>query len=297
MSKSPDGNRKSLQSLLLTVVQDAMEKEGITCQGGKGNKGVLFVEKEIARYLGISEGLTGSSQCVYTSLESPCELCRRCKSADPCIKTWGLITERKSAAIKSISIFETSSKIKSTPEKDKEMLRDPALISVPENTTFSPYVPQITISLYDPSIDPESRHILQRAYAEANGPPRNEIRLLKLLQKFASVYGTSICHSSLREAVVLYCRQRWHETRTCLPKLIEQQTRAFHELQVRLNEPEKLDEGDLFAAFLLTHHFFCLKQHDKGMMHLRGLFTIMQFLEEGWREYDWIHVQRVLDHV
>ena len=70
----------------------------------------------------------------------------------------------------------------------------------------------------------------------------------------------------------------WYDTCTHFDEIIEQRQRALRALRIRLGEPAKLDEGDLFATSLLALHFFRLGNCHEGMKHVQGFFSIMHYL-------------------
>ena len=118
-------------------------------------------------------------------------------------------------------------------------------------------------------------YILQRVYEEGCYLRHPELSSLRLFQKFAFVYGQSISHPSLRQAVLLYCRPFWWAT---FDEVIEQRHRALHALRMRINDPDSVDEGDLFASYLIAMHFLRMQEQHEGRKHVDGFFSILRHL-------------------
>lgn len=159
---------------------------------------------------------------------------------------------------------------------------NPTLDYAQDNSTSSSMISlSRPVSNYDPRIDATDVSILQHAYEEACNVNHKELIFLRLFRRFSYVYGHSIKHPSLREAVLLYCRGIWDDTWGSCEEIIKQDSRAFHAMQVRLNEPATVNEGDLFAAFLLAHHHLRSNEYSEGMENVRGLFTLMGYLYDS----------------
>jgi hypothetical protein len=137
--------------------------------------------------------------------------------------------------------------------------------------------PSRALSVYDASIDSADVYLLQRTYCEAFVDTHEEVVWLRLFQKLAYIYGPSITHPSLRQAILLYCRYLWRESHT-FEDIERQRQRARYALRLKLNQPSKVDEGDLFAAFFMASHFLLMRERKEGLKHVSGFFALMQHL-------------------
>jgi hypothetical protein len=141
-------------------------------------------------------------------------------------------------------------------------------------TQLTQWVPSRPLTNYDPSIEPAQRYILQRTYLE--GPEEFHYHL-NLIHVFAIVYGSTISHATLRQAVVLFCQLIWRDTFTGF-EMEEQRRRARHALSRKLTDPKKIDEGDLLAAFFLAAYCFESGSSAEGRRHTLGFRSLMRHL-------------------
>jgi hypothetical protein len=152
--------------------------------------------------------------------------------------------------------------------------------------TWSP-VAQLTqsraISNYDPSIDSAETYLLQRAYLDPSALDNISQLELRLILKIALVYGHSIRHPILRQAVVLFCLPIWSDGQS---KVEEQRRRTRNALKCRLNGPVKLDEGDLLSVFLVHRHYTISASDGnttEAKRHAEGFFSLINFLQSAGR--------------
>src|SRR5205814_6004229 len=137
--------------------------------------------------------------------------------------------------------------VPSIPEKTSAKKEATAADAVPVMTSntidgLSDLSRSRPVLIYDTSISSADTYILHRAYLEGSFANHNELVRLRLIQKFAFVYGQSLSHPSLRQAVLLYCRPFWRETCTW-DEIIEQRHRALNALRRRISDHDSLDEG------------------------------------------------------
>lgn len=166
-------------------------------------------------------------------------------------------------------MFENPSHVQPTVSSNSSC----GFLDVPTQTTRLEVSRPLTI--YDPSIDPEDVYILQSAYSEASNPTHPQQNVFRLFQKFSLVYGPSILHPSLRHTVVTFC-MRW------LPYLnhgfFEMDGRvqsARRALRHRLSDVTKIDEGDMFASFLLALHGIEGCKYNEAKIHVQGFINLM----------------------
>jgi len=130
------------------------------------------------------------------------------------------------------------------------------------------------VTVYDSSIDPMALHILQKAF-ESFTDPSHEVFVHRLIPKFALIYGTSISHPSLQRAIVLYCAPMWNEFSSA-DKIAQLRRSACQALGRRLKRPDVLEEGDLFASFLVACHFY--KSGSDEQSYTKGFFAVARRL-------------------
>jgi hypothetical protein len=245
--------------------------------GEQGNGDVRFVGNDTKRY-NLVTSLSLTCQCVYQSLELPCDTCRESNSADPCVKTWGPKKQREQSTVTRVSMFEvTDGEI----VVQNEPRQDDIWLPVTQLTQSRP------ISNYDPSIDSAETHLLQRVYLNPSALDTLSVLELRLICQIACVYGPSICHSSLRRAVILFCLPIWSES-MCANRLEEQRRQTRNALKCRVNDPAKLDEGDLLSVFLVARHYtLCASFGDgnytEAQRHTKGFFSLINFLQSAQR--------------
>src|SRR5271170_2416270 len=99
-------------------------------------------------------------QCVYESLDLPCNTCRESNTAEPCVKAWGPKTERAQSSVVRVSMFQVP-----PPLEDEDLTPDEQPTG---DTLFQQSMSDLSgpISNYDSSIDSATLYILQRAYLE-----------------------------------------------------------------------------------------------------------------------------------
>jgi len=142
-----------------------------------------------------------------------------------------------------------------------------------------PLFPSKPVTLYDRSINSADTHILQHIYyVEGSSLEHEELLCQRLFQRFAFCYGQSIWHPTLRHVVILHCRSVLFPTLRFNDEDADRRQLARHALRIRLNTPEMLDEGDLFAAFFLCCHFCRRRCFDEAVNHLLGFFALEQHL-------------------
>jgi len=128
-------------------------------------------------------------------------------------------------------------------------------------------------SLYDPTIDPCDLRIL--CYSRFSNDPWFDLRKV-----FGSQYSPFINHASLRPALcalALCFKKRFLSDKVQIEgtpeKYISQAQRSLIQKQ---SCPTTIDEGDLFAAFLLS--FTQRRLDHRFMIHCRGAISIMRHL-------------------
>jgi hypothetical protein len=135
-----------------------------------------------------------------------------------------------------------------------------------------------TPSHYNPSVDSKYLRLLEWVYRNEFSPSlHGATRVFALIQKFTGLYGPSVLHPSLRYAVCAYSAfshsgpPEYDEYNT---EEFVQRTRAV--LKQRFNDITLLDEGDLFAVFLLA---MCESDElDSFYIHLEGFVSFLEFL-------------------
>lgn len=225
---------------------------------------------------GTSSGGLYLRQCIFTSDDSPCDLCRELGREKSCIKMWGPKTsETIKVSTQKVSMFEVSVP-DIVPETNEQSASACDQTSHSTANAMIPF-PSLDLSrpvtVYDSSIDPMDAHILQRGFRVFND---SSFLTRVLIPKFALAYGPSITHPSLRQAVILFCRTQFPEFSE--PNHITlQRRRACLALGRRLKRPNILDEGDLFSAYFIALH--CkLQRSDKAEKHMEGVLALTKHL-------------------
>ena len=167
----------------------------------------------------------------------------------PCIKEWGPKTQARLASDQELSIFNTS--------PDEVLYR-----------SISPYI------YYQP-VDTAYTYILQYAWSATSFPMPYTSKLPLVLQKFAFVYGPSISHPTLQHAVCAIGASSLFGPDEV--KVGGYTMRACQALRYRLSNPAEIDEGDLFASFLLAMDS-AVAHRDQYKMHVQGFVSIMNHL-------------------
>lgn len=173
-------------------------------------------------------------------------------------------------------------------------LQDDELVVPDEQRTEETWSPvaQLTqsrpISNYDPSIDSAETYLLQRVYLNPSALDNISQPELRLILKIAIVYGHSIRHPILRQAVVLFCLPIWSGMVTH-DQLEEQRCRTRYALRARMNDPTKLDEGDLLAMVLVGRHYMLWTaargegNHTEARRYADGFLAIMHHVLRRFR--------------
>jgi len=135
------------------------------------------------------------------------------------------------------------------------------------------------LSLYDETIDPFDLGVLQHEY-DQNPLNTSHGWLSRYFVRFiASQYGKSIHSPHLRIATVLFvasmnsCQPCGGETHLIMIR----RDRLIKSLRFRLNQPDNLDESDLFAAFLYTLHL-CRCHSNEWTTAMRACCAIIRYL-------------------
>ena len=116
--------------------------------------------------------------------------------------------------------------------------------------------------------------------------------LTALARILGQVYGQSIAHQSLRPAIIL--NAVYHENNTLQAQIlaVESLQLALHALGQKLKDPSKLDEGDLFTAFLLAMSSMKLKDFLKHSLGV--IFYHEAFVPKPWQQRCFIQTCSVL---
>lgn len=158
-----------------------------------------------------------------------------------------------------------------------------SLLSNPTSTrrtsaTLLQLGPPRPVTLYDPSIDPADAHVLQHTYLEASDLEHEELLCQRMFQRFAFLYGQSLLHPTLRHVVVLHCRAALLLKLNVNDDDADRRQLARRALRRRLNVPEIVDVGDMFAAFFLCCHFLRRRCFSEDVIHLLGFLALAQHL-------------------
>jgi hypothetical protein len=134
------------------------------------------------------------------------------------------------------------------------------------------------VHLYDPEVDPKEVQVLQFAYLHAFELPHQEEYLLRLLKLFSNedMWGLSIKHPALRFAVCTYS--------SCFMDHADSfdhlwyYSRAVKTLRLKLQSPDSIDEGDLFAVALLAMWAGNMCLEDDFIKHTQGFMSLKKHL-------------------
>lgn len=135
------------------------------------------------------------------------------------------------------------------------------------------------LSLYDQTIEPSDRAILEREFhpnrlrfPESETLPRSFVYFL------VKQFGKSLHNQLLRQATILFLISLGSTGDKDSESILIRRGRVIHSLNLRLNQPDSLDETDLFATFLLTVHFYWTNNSNEGVIHMRGCLAMIRHL-------------------
>jgi len=129
-------------------------------------------------------------------------------------------------------------------------------------------------------------HLLQRAYRNPSAlDPVSEVEL-RLISHFPSIYGASIRHPVLRQAVVLFCMPFWPDMFD-QSGIKEQQRRILYALSVRITDPNEVDEADLLAILLVAQHYALLARthgdFTEASRHAKNFYSLLTHVFRRFR--------------
>jgi hypothetical protein len=134
------------------------------------------------------------------------------------------------------------------------------------------------ISLYDETIDPADRAILERQYYAYSRSDPNLVHVLDAFVQFiATQYGKSINSPILRQATILYLTSI---SSTEDDLMLTRRARLIPALQFRISQTNLLDDSDLLATFIFMFHFVAVGDQDGFLICLRGCLAIIQHLSD-----------------
>jgi hypothetical protein len=134
------------------------------------------------------------------------------------------------------------------------------------------------ISLYDETIDPADRAILEHGYDwNSWSDPNNQSVHIAFVRFIGAQYGKSINNPVLRQATILYLTALSnHDDESTLLR----RARLLPALQFRISQINLVDDVDLFATFLLMNHFMVVGDRDGALISLRGCQAIIRHLSD-----------------
>jgi hypothetical protein len=138
--------------------------------------------------------------------------------------------------------------------------------------------PSRQVSPYDASVDPKDVQVLQFGYRHAFELPHQEQSLMRLFTKLAFVYGPAISHRSLHHALCAYLGHWSGSANNYEQELYHH--RAVSALQLKLDNPRLVDEGDLFAVALLAMWAACYREDERFMAHTTGFASLVKHLSK-----------------
>lgn len=153
------------------------------------------------------------------------------------------------------------------------------------------------IAEYDPPVDSESRPILDFIHSHQSPRFPQMLYFLKFIQVLAQKFGRSFQHSrSLRHAIFAFTDSGIFFTNGC-PQLRNQRKvknydRAIKALRQRLEKPDSINEGDLFAStFLALADYYDYPKNQEERMrpflaNLGGFLAIANYLCDS-RKMKW----------
>lgn len=174
-------------------------------------------------------------------MKSPCKFCQS-RDLSPCVKSLGPKTEARSATRSLVSR---------------------------------------ALTIYDPTIDPADVHLLQYAYSDAGSMfvGANFIPN-EFFQTFVPIYGQSIKHFALREAIIAVVTRRHHEIAPSTSFHLVRANSAIAALANKLYNPALLDEGDLLVSCLLILWSTQEKNARNFLVNVNGFASIMEHLSD-----------------
>jgi hypothetical protein len=134
------------------------------------------------------------------------------------------------------------------------------------------------LSLYDETIDPADRAILEHEYDRySRSDPNNRNVQSGFIRFIAAQYGKSINNPVLRQATILFLTAfSNHDDESTLLR----RARLIPALQFRISQINLVDDVDLFATFLLMIHFLFVEDRDGALISIHGCQAIIRHLSD-----------------